>query len=332
MRAIFNGSTDPYFNLAAEEYLLYAACDDIFMLWRNAPSVIIGKNQNAWAEVDVDYVKEHGIPVVRRLTGGGAVFHDPGNVNFTFITKADDSSKLNFEKFTRPIIDALSSFGVAATLDGRNDLVAEGAKISGNAECVITNDRGDAMMLHHGTLLFNADISKLTAALRADPEKMKSKGIKSVSSRVKNIRAMDSYSGPAGVEEFMEKLFAAVSHGDVGSLSDEETKGIEELRRTKYSLWEWNFGESPGFERSRSARFPFGTVNVMTVCRRGALEKVKVYGDFFGTEDVGALEELLRGVKYDDESILGILTENKELLSRCIAGAEPGQIAPLVCG
>ena len=128
MRAIFNGSTDPYFNLAAEEYLLYAACDDIFMLWRNAPSVIIGKNQNAWAEVDVDYVKEHGIPVVRRLTGGGAVFHDPGNVNFTFITKADDSSKLNFEKFTRPIIEALSSLGVKASLDGRNDLVAEGER------------------------------------------------------------------------------------------------------------------------------------------------------------------------------------------------------------
>ena len=332
MRAIFNGSTDPYFNLAAEEYLLYAADDDIFMLWRNAPSVIIGKNQNAWAEVDIGYVKENGIPVVRRLTGGGAVFHDLENVNFTFITKADDSSKLNFEKFTRPIIEALSSLGVEASLDGRNDVVAEGAKISGNAECVITNDRGEKMMLHHGTLLFNADISKLTAALKADPEKMKSKGIKSVSSRVKNIRALDSYRGPDSVEEFMEKLFSAVSHGDVGALSDGETKGIEELRRTKYSLWEWNFGSSPEFERSRSARFPFGTVNVMTVCRRGALEKVKIYGDFFGTEDIDALEKLLCGVKYDLPSALEVLTENAELLARCISGAEPGQIAPLICG
>ena len=332
MRAIFNGSTDPYFNLAAEEYLLTTAGDDIFMLWRNDPSVIIGKNQNAWAEVNVDYVKENGIPVVRRLTGGGAVFHDLENVNFSFITKADDGSKLNFEKFARPIVGALSSFGIEASLDGRNDLVAEGAKISGNAECVIKNCRGEAVMLHHGTLLFNADISKLAAALRADPEKMRSKGIKSVSSRVKNIRALDSYCGPEKVTDFIAELFTSVFPGEVTRLSDAETEGIEELRRTKYSLWEWNFGESPEFERSRSARFPFGTVNVMTVCRRGALEKVKICGDFFGTEDVGALEELLRGVRYDPVSVLEVLSANGELLSRCIEGAGPEQIAPLVCG
>ena len=332
MRAVYNCSVDPYFNLAAEEYLLMNADCDVFMLWRNSPSVIVGKNQNAWAEVNVDYVKDNGIPVVRRLTGGGAVFHDLENVNFSFITKASEGTKLNFEKFTRPIIDALSSFGVEASLDGRNDIVADGAKISGNAECVVTNTRGEKVMLHHGTLLFNSDITKLAAALRADPEKMKSRGIKSVSSRVKNIRALDSYRGPGDVGDFMEALFTAVSRGNgAEDLTEAEISGVEELKRTKYSLWEWNYGSSPEFEISNSARFPFGTVGVSLVCRHGKIDKVKFYGDFFGTEDVSSLEEILHGAKYDAKYALEILEKHRLLLSQCISGAEPEQIAPLIC-
>jgi lipoate-protein ligase A len=181
MRAIFNRSTDPYFNLASEEYLLDTSEDDVFMLWRNSPSVIVGKNQNTWEQIDAAYTEKHGIAVVRRITGGGAVFHDLGNVNFSFVTEADSSKKLNFEKFTDPVVRALSGMGVDARLDGRNDLVAEGFKISGNAECVKTGRTGRQMMLHHGTLLFCADLTRLAAALRVDPEKIKSKGIKSVS-------------------------------------------------------------------------------------------------------------------------------------------------------
>ncbi len=331
MRALFNGSVDPYFNLAAEEYLLMNADCDVFMLWRNSPSVIVGKNQNAWAEVNVDYVKDNGIPVVRRLTGGGAVFHDLENVNFSFVTKADEGTQLNFEKFTRPIIDALRSFGVEASLDGRNDLVAEGAKISGNAECVVTNARGEKTMLHHGTLLFNADIAKLAAALRADPEKMKSRGIKSVSARVKNIRSLDSYRGPDGVEDFMAKLFSAVSDGEAGRFTDAEKACVKELKRTKYSLWEWNYGSSPEFEITNSARFPFGTVGVSLTCRHGTIEKIKINGDFFGTEDVSLLEDAIVGAKYEAASVSEILEERRALLSECISGASPEQISPLIC-
>ncbi|MBR0303464.1 MAG: lipoate--protein ligase [Clostridia bacterium] len=327
MRSIFNPCTDPYFNIASDEYILDASRGDVFMLWRNSPSVIIGKNQNAWGEVNVPYVTEEGIPVVRRITGGGAVFHDLGNVNFSFVTRADDSTKLNFEKFTRPIISALASLGVNASLDGRNDLVANGFKISGNAECVKKNRYGDMMLLHHGTLLFGADMSRLASALRVDPEKIASKGIKSVRSRVKNISELDCYTGPRDVGEFIERIMSEVGSGEACGFTEAERSEIDERRRGKFATWEWNFGASPSFETKKKVRFPFGTVEINFTCREGRISDIKIFGDFFGTEDVSSLEQAVLGERYERGSVSSRLDRCRGVVASCIEGASPDDIA-----
>jgi len=330
MRAILNLSTDPYFNIASEEYLLDTSTEDVFMLWRNSPSVIIGKNQNAWAEINTEFVQEHGIAVVRRITGGGAVFHDLGNVNFSFITKADEQSRLNFEKFSRPIIYALSKTGISAQMNGRNDLVAEGFKISGNAECIKNNKYGASVMLHHGTLLFGADISRLVGALKVDPGKIRSKGIKSIGARVKNISELDGYAGPAAVEDFISLLMEEIAPGGADEFSASEIADISKLMREKFATWNWNFGKSPSFETERSERFPFGGVTVSFTCRNGTIEIIKISGDFFGTEDVSKLEELLTGAKYEYTALSSLLSENNDLCERCIAGSSARDIAALI--
>ncbi|MBR4256441.1 MAG: lipoate--protein ligase family protein, partial [Clostridia bacterium] len=183
MKIYKNEITDPYFNLASEQYLLDTEEDDVFMLWRNRPSVIIGRNQNAYAEINRGFVTDNDIAVVRRLTGGGAVFHDLGNINFTFITKKGGADALDFARFCQPVIDALRALGVPAELSGRNDMTADGRKFSGNAQCVY-----NGRVMHHGTLLFDADMNSMAGALNVDPEKMKSKGVKSVRARVCNLR------------------------------------------------------------------------------------------------------------------------------------------------
>ena len=189
MKIISHHLTEPAFNLASEEYMLNTSQDDICMLWRNSPAVIIGRYQNAYAEINLPFVRENHISVIRRLTGGGAVFHDLGNLNFTFISDGKRSA-LDFARFTEPIVQALQNLGLQASLSGRNDLTLDGLKFSGNAQCVYTV-KGDGAprykTMHHGTLLFHADLSRLTGALCADPEKIQSKGITSVRSRVTNL-------------------------------------------------------------------------------------------------------------------------------------------------
>ncbi|WP_462327979.1 lipoate--protein ligase family protein, partial [Desulfobaculum sp.] len=182
MRYIMNTSTDPAFNLAAEEWLLMNTQDEVFMLWRNAPAVIVGRNQNTLAQIDVDFVRERGIPVVRRLSGGGAVFHDLGNINFTFISNDAGGGALDFLRFTTPIVEALGRMRVMCSFDGRNDLVIDGRKVSGNAQHIAAG-----RVLHHGTLLFSSDVTDISGALRVDPEKYKDKAVKSVRKRVTNI-------------------------------------------------------------------------------------------------------------------------------------------------
>ena len=327
MRAIFNRSTDPYFNLASDEYLLRSTDGDAFMLWRNSPAVIIGKNQNAWAQVDRDFADRNGIAVVRRITGGGAVFHDLGNVNFSIVSPAPDGEKLNFDRFTEPMIRALRRFGVDAERDGRNDIVAKGVKISGNAECVVKNDLGRDAILHHGTLLFSADLSRLSGALTPDEEKYKSRGIKSVSSRVGNIRDLGGYAGPDTVEGFMTALMAEISPDGFEGFSEDEILKISRLRDEKFKTWEWNWGASPAHETSKKIRFPFGTVEASYTCREGKIESVKMTGDFFGSRDVSFLEAALLGAKLKEDGILEKLTS--DLAASCIHGASPEDIVKL---
>lgn len=331
MRIIHNHSQDPYFNLACEEYLLENSSDDIFMLWRNSAAVIIGKNQNAWSEVNTEFTAEKGIYVVRRLTGGGAVFHDTGNVNFTFITDADENTGIDFSRFISPILSALAGLGVTAEQDGRNDIVSEGFKVSGNAQCVYRRADGSRRLMHHGTLLYDADLTKLAAALRVNGEKLRSKGIRSVSSRVKNLRDIGGLE--LSPEEFTEylKKFAEKEYGSSAEeLDSREKDGIASLAKAKYSTWEWNFGKSPEHEASRSMRFPWGTAEISYALRQGKLSDISLRGDFFGTEDPSLLESALIGCRLDRSALAEAMA--KLPIDKIVSGATVDDLLSLFFG
>lgn len=289
MRFIHNTSTDPAFNLAAEEWLLTRSGDEVFMLWRNDRAVIVGRNQNTLAQIDEGFVRARAIPVVRRLSGGGAVFHDLGNINFTFIANASPADGLDFQRFTTPILEALGSMGVACAFDGRNDLVIDGKKFSGNAQ----HFHG-GRILHHGTLLFASDIADISGALRVDPEKYRDKAVKSVQKRVTNISS--HLPEPMEVAEFIDKLMGLVSRdaarGDLGFEADEKT-AIDALADERYRSWDWNFGSSPAYGFKRSTRTPGGLVEAHLDVRKGRILRARLFGDYFGVRDIGDIEARL---------------------------------------
>ncbi len=333
MRTILLDCTDPHFNLAAEEYLLMHGEEDIRMLWRNDRSVIIGKNQNTWAEVNVPYTQEHQISVVRRLTGGGAVFHDLGNVNYTFITAYKEGSGIDFARFTEPILTVLKSLGVPAILGGRNDLLADGVKISGNAQAVIRRPDGTARQLHHGTLLFGADLTSLADALIVHPEKIRAKGIASVRSRVGNIRDFSGFPPDVDVDAFMRLLAAKIGEGEpVGSLTEEEEAGIRALAASKYETWEWNFGASARHETEYTVRFPSGTLTAAYTAERGVIRNLRLYGDYFGIAPISELEACLVGTPLLREKLLERIGSAPCDVREYIAGSTPHEIVSLILG
>ena len=305
MLYIYNKNTNPYFNLAAEEYVLKEFQEECFMLWRNEPSIIVGKNQNTLAEINLDYVRQHKIPVVRRLSGGGAVFHDLGNLNFTFIVNEDVSSFSDFRRFTQPIIDVLRKLSVNAEFSGRNDITIDGKKISGNAQYYYKN-----RILHHGTLLFSSSITDLSAALKVRPVKFEDKGVKSVSKRVTNIS--EHLKEPITIEQFIDLIMNHIREQTGGremyEFTQEDIKKIEKLVREKYSTWEWNFGTSPDYKFKNEKKFAGGTVEVNLNVEKGIIKDIKIYGDFFGKYDVSEVENLLKGVKHSEEEIRKVLS------------------------
>lgn len=323
-------SHDPYFNLASEEYMLKETDEDVFMLWQNEKSVIIGKNQNAWAEINSDFVEKNGIKVARRMTGGGAVFHDLGNINYTYITSETEENRLNFAYFSQPIIKALKNMGIEACLDGRNDLVVEGFKISGSAECVSENRFGTSRILHHGTLLFSADLSDLAGALTVNHMKLESKGIKSVRSRVANLSQIDGYCGPVDIEDFISALFCEISPFGVRTFTDEENDGIRELRKLKYSSYDWIWGKSPVFDVRNEMRFTYGTLCADVRCEKGAVVCVNITGDYLGSLDISFVEKALKGVLYNRKSVKEVLSSISEELERCISGSCSDDLASLI--
>ena len=308
--------TNPYFNLASEQYLLDTEEDDVFMLWRNEKSVIIGRNQNAYAEINRRFTEENSIAVVRRLTGGGAVFHDVGNINYSFIMKKGGARALDFAAFCAPIIDALRTLGVPAELSGRNDLTANGRKFSGNAQCIY-----NGRVLHHGTILFSADMSSMAEALNPDVEKMKSNGVKSVRARVCNLNEFLPDMSVLQLKEYLEKSVA----GTVTQFSEEQINGINKLKTEKYETWEWNYGKSKQYGKTVKKRFPFGTVELSYTAEHGVLTEVKIYGDYFGVKPVSELEKSLVGKKLKRDELTAALSD----VAGFIHGAEPEQIAEL---
>ena len=298
-------SSDPYFNLALEEIFLREYEDEVFMLWQNDNTIVVGKNQNTLSEINSDYVKKMGIRVVRRITGGGAVYHDMGNINFTYITKQDGEWEADFSRFAKPIVSALRKIGLDAEVSGRNDILISGRKISGNAQTVI-----DGRILHHGTLLFNTDVSVLSSALVPDPEKIRSKGIKSVSSRIANISEL---LGREVTAEEISNLIVCEVKTHYGAkeyfLSDEEINRAEKLADEKYRTWDWNYGYSPKYSFEKKKYFAGGCVKVLLDVSEGRITSVKFFGDFFGISDIGEIEEALRGTFHRKEDIKEILSK-----------------------
>ena len=302
------GITDPRINLAIEEYALkHLNIDETYLLFYiNRPSIIIGRNQNTIEEINSDYVDEKGITVVRRLSGGGAVYHDLGNLNFSFITRDDGDSFHNFKKFTQPVVETLEKLGIHAELSGRNDILAEGKKISGNA---MFSTKG--RMFSHGTLLFQSEMDHIVSALKVKKDKIESKGIKSIRSRVGNIA--DFLKEPMSVEEFrsflLQNIFKETGKVTEYVLTETDWEKIHEISEDRYQNWEWNYGKSPKFNLQNSHRFPVGSVDIRLEVNRGIIENCKIYGDFFGVGEVADIERKLTGTRYEKEAISRVLDE-----------------------
>ncbi|WP_085521940.1 lipoate--protein ligase [Tuberibacillus sp. Marseille-P3662] len=292
---------DVNLNFAIEEYALTElSIDETYLLFYSmTPTVIVGKNQNVVEEINMDYVREHDVSVARRLSGGGAVYNDEGDLSFSFITKDDGDSFHNYEKFTKPVIRALHQMGVDAELQGRNDLIVGDKKISGNAQF---STRG--RMFSHGTLMFDVNLDNVARALNPDAEKYKSKGIKSVRSRVTNIR--DHLNEDMDRIQFRQMLLKYIFEEEGGiqeyELTEKDWARIHEIA-DQYRDWDWIYGKSPKFNVRHTERFTAGRVDIRLEVRKGVIEEAKVYGDFFGLGDIEDIEQLLIGTRYDRDSV-----------------------------
>lgn len=291
---VTNTSNNPAYNLALEEFLVKQADgrfaqEDIALLWQNTPTVVIGRNQNAHREINRTYLDEHGITLVRRLSGGGAVYHDAGNINFTVIKRNAKNLKNNFSFFTEPLVETLAEFGVDAEFSGRNDVLVEGTKFSGNAQY----SYGDTL-LHHGTILFDSDLSVLGSVLTPKPrmEDYSTRGVRSHASRVTNLREHLSIGKEAFTEVLACKLAQQKSEKFVSiELTAEEQAEVQRLADLKYATAEWTWGSSPQYNRVAQARFNAGNVMVCADVKDGIVRHLDIYGDFFEGAPVGQLTQ-----------------------------------------
>ncbi len=309
-----NENNDPRINLAIEIFLLQEMKVDepILLFYINEPSIIIGRNQNTIEEINKDYVDAHGIHVVRRFSGGGAVYHDFGNLNFSFIMPDDGNSFRDFEKLTKPIVQALHEMGVeGAQLKGRNDLVIDDMKFSGNA-MYATNGR----MFAHGTIMFDSDINEVVNALKVRKDKIESKGIKSIRSRVTNIKPFlpkdkQDMTTEAFREEILLKIFGVDSVDQVKTytLTEEDWVKINEISDKYYRNWDWNYGKSPAFDIERRKRFPIGSIEVRINVQEGKITEAKIYGDFFGLGDIADVEQAFIGTRYDKSALKDVIDQ-----------------------
>ena len=296
-------SEDPRYNLAFEQFVLENRREgDYLLLWQNANTIVIGRHQNAEEEINRPFVEEHGIHVVRRVTGGGAVYHDMGNLNYSFITDAGKTEQLSMGRFTAPVVEALKSLGLDAEASGRNDILVEGKKVSGTAQRL-----HKGRILHHGTLLFETNPTMVAGALNADPSKFQSKSSKSVRSRIGNIRPC--------LKEDMEmpafwnylKGVLAKDGFDEGALTAEELAAVQALKESRYDTWEWNFGHSPRYDLRVKRRFEGGGLEAFLRVEKGQIQEISFQGDFLCREDLDVLCEALAGCPFRREDVAAVL-------------------------
>lgn len=320
-------TTDPSYNLAMEQYVFDCLPRDrmYFMLWQNDNAIIVGKYQNTIAEINEEAVRERGIRVVRRLSGGGAVYHDMGNLNFTFITDVGESNALNLKLFCEPVVRTLATLGVKAEVNGRNDITIDGKKFSGNSQYI-----RQGRVMHHGTIMFDSDLSVVSEALRVDPTKIQTKGIRSVRSRVTNVA--EHLPEKVTLPEFRRILLENIlkeNPGEAYPLTQDDLAAVEKLRAERYATWEWNYGQSRDCEMRRQRRFPAcGSVEVHLTTDHGVIQDLHFTGDFFSVVEPEVLAEKLRGVRLEEQSLRAALAD--ETVSRYFSGLENGELIELL--
>lgn len=324
---IETGSTDPYYNLAFEEYVFSELSRDreYFMLWQNENTIVVGKYQNTREEINSSYVEENGVRVARRLSGGGAVYHDLGNLNFSFIVDAGSHRDFDFKVFILPLIDVLRDLGVNAQFNGRNDITIDNRKFSGNSQYM----RG-GRLLHHGTLMLSSDLGVVEKALRVSEGKLSSKSVKSVRSRVTTIS--EHISSPISMDDFkrliLGRIFAS-SPMESWSPSDTDLDKIRRLRDDKYATWEWNYGHNPEYSLTKKQRLEgVGEVSVSMELKSNRIAAMSIHGDYFGSESPDAIINALIGCKLEKRAVLQALRGIE--LSQCIANITPEQLALLL--
>ena len=297
-------SQNPYYNLAFEEYVLcHRTQGDYLLLWQNDNTIVVGQNQNTEAEINRAFVEQHHINVVRRSTGGGTVYHDLGNLNYSFITDVGDDG-ISIRRFTEPVVAALRSLGLNAEASGRNDILVEGRKVSGTAQ-----RRHGGRILHHGTLLFDANPGMVAGALNVDPEKFRSKSTKSVRSRIGNIR--DFLPNDMELPAFWAYLKDALSGGVTpGALSAGELAEVDRLKREKYDTWEWNYGRSPKFDVRCKRYWDGGCLEANVSIANGVITDVRFFGDFLSVCGLEELVERLKGVTFRPEDVRAVLNDS----------------------
>jgi len=308
MIIIDSPSNNAWFNIASEEYLLEKyPHEEIFLLYINAPSIIVGRFQNTLAEINKEYVEQQQIKVVRRLSGGGAVYHDLGNLNFSFHSKEKGDDFSDFSTFTKPVVNLLNQLGVPAKLEGRNDLLVDGKKFSGNAKLT-----KNGKIIQHGTILIDSEMKVLSEALKINPLKYQDKAVKSVRSRVTNL--IDYLPDGFDVAQFKAKLIEHMIEENrpdaiVHELTAKEINGIQQLADEKYSSWDWNFGSSPTYSFNKAIKVQAGFIELHMDVKRGVIDKVKVFGDFFASKPIEDFEFLFQNVKHEEEEIKKVLKQ-----------------------
>ena len=299
------GSRDPRYNLAFEEFVLTHRTEgEYLMLWQNENTVVVGQNQNAEEEIDRAFVEAHGITVVRRTTGGGAVYHDMGNLNYSFITDSGDAEQITMTRFTQPVVAALRGLGLQAEAAGRNDILVEGRKVSGTAQRLVGN-----RILYHGTMLFDSDPSMVAGALRADPAKFQSKSAKSVRSRIGNIRSFlpEDMTLPA----FWAYLKEALAQGgelQEEHLTPEELEEVRRLQDEKYATWEWTYGRSPKYTMTNRRKWDGGILEPRIAVEEGRITQAVFFGDFLSLTSLEPLTEALKGCAFRREDVEQVLS------------------------
>ena len=325
MRYLRNNHTDPYFNMAFDEYCLEQLTIDepVFFLWQNRPSVIMGANQEVHTEVNLDYLKENNISLVRRVTGGGAVYHDFGNLNYTIVGRSDDLER-DYPEYTRYMLQALQKLGVQATMSGRNDILVEGRKVSGFAKRVCKN-----RLMIHGTLMFDVDIDKLTQVLCPPATKLQSKGIASVRSRVANLSEyLPEIPDISLFKQQLERILSNNYTDQEWILSPEDIQNIEQLAHDKFERWEWIYGHSPRATLNFSEKLTCGTVHIHLNIAENRITSCKLGGDFIGNLPTNELENALTGLPYDRDSISRFLEQTD--ISRYLDGVTSAELLQLI--